>query len=240
MAELDIRSERIAILDFALTALALASGVTDVATFLTLGDVFTSAMTGNTALLGIALSHGDILAASHSFSALIGFMCGAALGTMTFVLRAGTPTGLVAIRPLLAFESFCLGIFAVILTIVGRPGESVALYALILVSSIGMGVPGIVARHINSPGINTIVFTTTLVSIVSSLTSAVLRRSEGHRVRYATKRQIGIFLAYGLGALVAGILAGPGLPVLAWLPLAAVVAALGCCEAAIKTGSSSP
>jgi uncharacterized membrane protein YoaK (UPF0700 family) len=239
MAELDPRKERIAILDFALTALALASGVTDVATFLTLGDVFTSAMTGNTALLGIALSHGEILAASHSFSALIGFMCGAALGTIVLVLRAETARGLLAIRPLLAFEIFCLGAFAVILTLVDRPGEAVALYALILLSSIGMGVQGIVARHINSPGINTIVFTTTLVSIVSSLTAALLRRSEGHRLRYATKRQIGIFLAYGLGALVAGILAGPRLPVLAWVPLGAVLAALGCCEAAIRTGSSS-
>ena len=31
----------------------------DVASFVALGNVFTSAMTGNTALLGIAVSHGD-------------------------------------------------------------------------------------------------------------------------------------------------------------------------------------
>lgn len=58
MTEVGSWRERIAIIDLALTALALASGVTDVAAFLTLGDVFTSAMTGNTALLGVALSQG--------------------------------------------------------------------------------------------------------------------------------------------------------------------------------------
>jgi hypothetical protein len=59
-------------------------------------------------------------------------------------------------------------------------------------------------------------------------------------VPYATTRQIGSFLAYGLGAMVAGVLAGPGLPVVAWLPVVAVVTDLGCCEAAIKTGTDQP
>jgi uncharacterized membrane protein YoaK (UPF0700 family) len=75
--------QRIAIIDVALAALTLGSGVTDVAAFLTLGDVFTSAMTGNTALLGIALSQGRILSATHSFSALLGFAVGASLGAAT-------------------------------------------------------------------------------------------------------------------------------------------------------------
>ena len=52
-----------------LACLSLASGCTDVMTFLNLGDVFTSAMTGNTALLAIAIGRGQLLAASRSQAA---------------------------------------------------------------------------------------------------------------------------------------------------------------------------
>src|ERR1700732_4446002 len=98
MAAVDPRKERLTIVDLALTALALGSGVTDVATFLTLGAVFTSAMTGNTALLGIAISHGDILAGAHSVSALLGFTFGAALATAIVAMGTGTARSLSAIR----------------------------------------------------------------------------------------------------------------------------------------------
>jgi uncharacterized membrane protein YoaK (UPF0700 family) len=228
---------RIGILDLALTALALASGVMDVAAFLALGDVFTSAMTGNTALLGIALSQGRILSATHAGSALVGFILGASLATAISLPRASTRVDdLYVIRPLLLVEIFCLGVFAMLLTVTGQPVESASLYGLILLSAIGMGVQGVVARQINSPGINTIVFTTTLISIVMSSTGALMRRSGSTGLHLNTKRQIGIFLAYAFGAVAAGMLAGPGLRVLGWVPMLAVLAALGCCEAAVRAG----
>jgi len=240
MTEVGSWRERIAIIDLALTALALASGVTDVAAFLTLGDVFTSAMTGNTALLGIALSQGRILSATHSVSALLGFALGACLATAICVSNAPNKVDdLSRIRPLLLVEISCLAVFAALLTLVGRPVESGLLYGLILLSAIGMGVQGVATRQINSPGINTIVFTSTLLSIVISLTGALMRRSGSDGVPFNTKRQIGIFFAYGFGAVLAGMLAGPGLRVLAWVPMLAVLAALGCCEAAAKAGRNS-
>lgn len=240
MTEVGSLRERIATIDLALAALALASGVTDVAAFLTLGDVFTSAMTGNTALLGIALSQGRLLSATHSASALLGFMLGASLATAISI--SNTPDkvdNLSVIRPLLLVEILCLSLFAAILTFVGRPGESVLLYGLILLSAIGMGVQGVATRQLNSPGINTIVFTSTLLSIVISLTGALMRRSGSDGVSFNTKRQIGIFLAYGFGAVLAGMLAGPGLRVLAWVPMVAVIAALACCEAAARAARNS-
>jgi hypothetical protein len=72
------------------------------------------------------------------------------------------------------------------------------------------------------------VFTSTLLSIVISLTGALLRRSVSDGVPFHTKRRNWIFLAYGFGAM----LAGPAVRVLAWVPMAAVLAALECCEAA--------
>jgi uncharacterized membrane protein YoaK (UPF0700 family) len=229
-------TERIAILDVGLAALAMASGVTDVMTFLSLGDVFTSAMTGNTALLGIALSQGRIVSAAHSLSALLGFTLGALLAAAINLRQRENGVGaLDVLRWLLLIEICCLGAFAAILTWTGPPPETVILYALILLSAIGMGLQGVAARQINSPGINTIVFTSTLISIVVSLTGTLVRRSEKSNVHPDTKRQIGMFLAYAFGAIVAGILAGPALSLLAWIPMLAVIAGLGCCSAAART-----
>lgn len=229
---------QIPILDAGLAALAVASGVTDVTTFLSLGDVFTSAMTGNTALLGIALSQGRLVSAAHSLCALLGFALGAMLGAaINLRKRQNNADVLDVVRLLLLIEICCLGAFAAILTSTGAPPESAVLYALILLSAIGMGLQGVAARQINSPGVNTIVFTSTLVSIVISLTGTMMQRSESRKVSADTKRQIAMFLAYGSGAIVAGILAGSTLSLLAWIPMLAVVAAFGCRAAAARRTS---
>ncbi|OYW11995.1 MAG: DUF1275 family protein, partial [Acidiphilium sp. 37-67-22] len=68
--------------DLTLAALAFVSGSADIFAFLKFHDVFTSAMTGNTALLGLALGQGHILAAQRSLAALFGFCCGSIAGTI--------------------------------------------------------------------------------------------------------------------------------------------------------------
>jgi uncharacterized membrane protein YoaK (UPF0700 family) len=227
--------KRIGITDFALTALVLGSGVMDIATFLTLGNVFTSAMTGNTALLGIALSQRNVLSATHSLAALVGFIAGAAAAAQIYLRRAPQPSrSLKAIRPLLWIESCCLTGFAAVLSFMGPPGETIVLYGLILLSAIGMGIQGVAARHINATGINTIVFTSTIINIVFDMTGTFMKRSADRQLHSDTKRQIGMFLAYGIGALLAGLLAGPAIRVLAWIPMLAVVAALLCCQVAVR------
>ena len=232
----DHAHRRAATTNLALTALVLGSGVTDVTTFLTLENVFTSAMTGNMALLGIALSGGRWTAAAHAFAALVGFTCGAVSGSLLYAARhPRRPGTLEAIRPLLWVEILCLGLFAIFLTMLNRPDQSVAVYGMILLSAIGMGLQGVAARHINSPGINTIVFTSTLISIVIAATESVRRQGGARTLSSDTKRQMAMFLAYGLGALIAGLLAQRLLTVDAWIPTLAVLVALGCCEATAET-----
>ena len=224
-----------------LTDLAMASGVTDVTTFVALGNVFTSAMTGNMALLGIALSQGRTLLALHSFAVLVGFTAGVLLGTViSLQIPASWRRGGTVIKSLLLTELILMASFATTLSLLGPPAEDLVLYVLILLSSIGMGTQGVVSRRIKSPGINTIVFTSTLVNIVMSLTKTVAARSEGHVVPSETKRQIRTFLAYGFGAVLAGVLVGPALSIVAWIPALAVLTALGSCMAAGRTKGSLP
>jgi hypothetical protein len=57
-----------------------AAGSVDAISYLGLGHDFTAMMTGNTALLGLALGQGHILAAWRSILALLGFAAGVASG----------------------------------------------------------------------------------------------------------------------------------------------------------------
>ncbi|MGP4096858.1 YoaK family protein [Nonomuraea sp. KM90] len=57
-------------------SLALTSGAVDGFTFLALGQVFTSNMTGNLVLLGLSAGHGRLSEAVGSLVALVAFICG--------------------------------------------------------------------------------------------------------------------------------------------------------------------
>jgi starvation-inducible DNA-binding protein len=93
-----------------------------------------------------------------------------------------------------------------------------------LLETSGMGIQSVAARQVGRPGITTVVFTSTLTSIVTSVTEAMLRPP--HRLPIATKRQIGMFLIYGVGAGICGLLASQGAWI-AFLPFVAVIAAAG-------------
>lgn len=62
--------------DLLVVLLAATSGYIDAVNYLHLGHVFTSNMTGNTVLLGIALGQAQWLAALRSGVALVGYLCG--------------------------------------------------------------------------------------------------------------------------------------------------------------------
>jgi Protein of unknown function (DUF1275) len=65
-----------------------------------------------------------------------------------------------------------------------------------------MGIQSVAARQDGRPGVTTVVFTSTLTAIVIALTGAVL--GSPRRLSFVAKRQIFMFLAYGLGAVTGG------------------------------------
>jgi len=214
--------------DFSLALLALASGGSDAISFLTLSKVFTSAMTGNTALLGIAVGQGRIVDAFMGFAALAGFTVGVATATALSEFRSDISLAHV-LRPLFALEAAYLGCFALVWTLAPHLAGGATVFALIILSAAAMGIQSVAARHINAPGINTIVFTSTLVSIITSMTSAAVRRARP-LVGFVTRRQMGIFLSYLIGATIAGFMLEHQLIWIVLLPLASVIGAFACCE----------
>jgi uncharacterized membrane protein YoaK (UPF0700 family) len=206
--------------DVSLSFLSFASGSTDVLSFVALTGVFTSAMTGNTALLGLALGQAQLATASRTFDALVGFLCGVAAGTL--LQRQGVHRRELAAE--LAVEALCLGLFAIIWGVARQPVPAGAIYLSIFLMATGMGIQSVVARIFNLPGIPTVVFTSTLTSIAMALTLDVISRRS---ISLETTRQVVVFFSYFFGALLAGALLSRHVGIVFLLPFAAVLCTLG-------------
>jgi uncharacterized membrane protein YoaK (UPF0700 family) len=94
-----------------------------------------------------------------------------------------------------------------------------------------MGIQSVAAQLVGQRGMTTVVFTSTLTSIVTMATRAFLRPP--HSLPFATARQIGMFLIYGVGAGICGFFAEQPAS-LAVLPFLAVVGAAAVLWAAAR------
>src|SRR5262245_28250684 len=120
--------QRLGLFDLGLALMALASGSTDVMAFLTLGDIFTSAMTGNVAFLAIAIGQGQLHSALLTSLALLGFIGGVVVATALYAPRK--PSVRAVLRPLFALEIACLAGFAGAWYVVDRSLSGLGLYLL--------------------------------------------------------------------------------------------------------------
>ncbi len=223
---------RIGYQELGLAWLSFASGCTDVLSFLKLGDVFTSAMTGNTALLAIAIGRGQMLVASRCLTSLFGFTLGVALATVIYGPADSEQNARRRLRRLLLIETAFLCACAALWSVSRDPVQGGALYAVILLSAVSMGIQGVVARRINASGISTIVFTSVLIRIAMSLTGTLTRPAGAPASSAGVRAHLGTFAAYGCGAGLAGILVSRYFRGLLWVPMATVLFALGCSERA--------
>lgn len=216
--------------DLVIGLLAFSSGAADVFSFLELHQIFTSAMTGNTALLGLAIGQGHLTAGVRSLAALAGFAAGCAIATLVFEIGKA-PDPAIRRRLLLAFELLCLIAATLLWIFWPHPVLDADLYAQIGLWSVAMGTQSVNARKIDLPGINTVVFTSTLTMIIMGLTRTVLRRTvlrkqDRNGLKPRTARQIVMMLVYLTGAVSSGVLAFAFAPLMTLPPLIAVGAAL--------------
>jgi uncharacterized membrane protein YoaK (UPF0700 family) len=204
----------------AVVALTFASGVTDITSFTRLGNVFSSVMTANLALLGLAVARESGELATHTAVAFIGYVVGVAFGTRV----PGPPqqpdvpwphrvtTTLAA--ELVIFAGFTAG-----WELTGARPTGASQLALLAVGTLAMGTQSSAMRNVG-PRISTTYLTGTLTGAVASL----VRRDR-------PLRELGLEFA-ALGALAAGAAAGGGLlfaaprtvPILQMAALSGVIA----------------
>lgn len=183
--------QRLGKADRTMHLLSAISGGADIVAFLKFHMVFTSAMTGNLALFGIAVGQGHLLSATHSLDALLGFIVGIMLATLW-------KEHLHALRMLLCMEAAFLGIYAVAWLIVGFPDNGVLLYVMIMASALSMGLQSVAARLINVAGVPSVVFTNTLTSIVITLVENLRKKRP---LPFAWRQQLAALFAYLIGAI---------------------------------------
>ncbi|MEY2341191.1 DUF1275 family protein [Acidithiobacillus sp. IBUN Pt1247-S3] len=199
--------------DLRIQLLSAIAASADVTAFLCFHAVFTSAMTGNLALLGLALGQGHLALATHSLLALGGFVIGAMIATALGERQFWRGERIILL------ELIGLLIFAGGWWLWRFPAGGAALAVMILGSASAMGVQSVLARKVNVAGVPSVVFTNTLTSILISLTNA-LRKWE--KPGWVTVQQLTALLAYAAGAaLFAALLwLSPVLAVnLPWLAL---------------------
>ena len=208
-----------------LALLSFASGATDVLAFIKLGHLFTSAMTGNTALLAVALGQGHVAAAGRSLTALLGFAFGVALATVVNARRAQPSGPPIDPSRLLLLELLFLVSCTALWNASPEPIEGV-LYVVVLLSALSMGIQAVAARTVNVSGISTIVFTAGVIRIVTAVTGAVAGSANSAASPPNIASELAAFLAYGCGALMVGVVTMQQVRLVVWIPVAAVILAL--------------
>jgi uncharacterized membrane protein YoaK (UPF0700 family) len=213
--------------------LTVTTGGVDAASFMHLGHVFSSVVTGTMVLLGIAAGTHDQALAIHCAVALISYIIGVLVGAPLAARRVGRwlegrlnrrgrgsaehheiwPSWLTMA---LALEFCVLALFCVGWELSGgHPGGSGQLMLLANVG-IAMGIQGATIRQLGE--ISTTYLTGTLTGVLASLATG--------KVPNGLSRSLGIFIALIVGAIASAVVTSyvPALlPVVVLVPLALVV-----------------
>ena len=212
-------------------ALTFGSGATDVASFTRLGGVFTSVMTGNIVLGGLAVAQRSLSLASHTAVSIAGYIAGVAGGTWIAhgFKRAGPAKpaddeGRASVLPArvnrsLFAELVLLAGFAVGWEITGASPAGWAQFCLLAVTAAAMGVQASAVNEMGLTNVSTTFLTGTLTGLVSSLVRPGQDTPHG-------PRRFGVLIGLAAGAGLCGLLvatAADGVPA---LPLAAIITTL--------------
>ena len=203
--------------DSLVVVLALTTGAMDAATYLRLGKVFSSVITGNLALLGVAAGQQNLSLAENGGLALAGYGLGVLIGGAI----AGIPEGRQPVWPrqvtmTLAAELLVLAAFSGgWLASDGHPAGGGRL-ALLVVAGGAMGMQSTAVRRLGQ--MSTTYLTSTLTGLLQAL---AIRRWPSQ-----WQRSTGVLAAFVAGAALGAVAAleSPSLvPAAVLIPLAAVV-----------------
>jgi uncharacterized membrane protein YoaK (UPF0700 family) len=200
-------------------ALTFGSGAADVTSFTRLGEVFTSVMTGNIVLWGLAAARGSLTLFSHTAVAIAGYIVGVAGGT--WVAHGAKEAGVVGdenrsgVLPthviwVLLAELTLLAGFAVGWEVSGASPAGWARFCLLATLAAAMGMQSSAVKDMGLTEVSTTYLTGTLTGLVSSLVSPGQDTPHG-------LRRFGVLIGLAAGASLCGLLvatAADGVPAL--------------------------
>ena len=205
--------------DALVVLLTLTTGAVDATSFLALGSVFSSVITGNMVLLGVAAGTGRPELAVHSGVALAGYLVGVAAGAPLAARRhhaAGTWPPSVTVT--LAVELVILVAFSVGWELAGTHPARGGQLALVAVLAAAMGLQAAAVRRLGQ--MSTTYLTSTLTALVAGLVTG--SKPDG------MARSLGVLTAIVIGAVAGSVLlhvARAWVPLVIWVPLVVVIVA---------------
>lgn len=187
-----------------LFGLTLVAGWVDALSFLGLGKVFTSFMSGNVLFCGIALGQRDWSLLANALVALLAFVGGAVAGA-ELVWRHPPGTRRLS-RPLLLAEAFVLLVFALAWMARGGPGEwPGGETGLLMLAAFGMGMQALAVIVLGIPGVATNALTGTVTFIAHSLHRRL--RGEPEPAAVGSRYLLLLCLAYLVSAAMVALTA---------------------------------
>jgi uncharacterized membrane protein YoaK (UPF0700 family) len=180
--------------------LCLAAGVTDILSYMTLGSIFTSAMTGCAALFFIKMSAAQYPAAVRAALAIGSYMVGCAVAAALQPRDEALVKTPFTLRRLLLAECVLLGLYVIVAVRAGAPAKGASELLLIFISATAMGVQSIVARDLAEPGISTVVLNPTMTSLGVALTKWLMGRER--RLPRPNRLQAVVIATYAGGAAI--------------------------------------
>ena len=206
-----------AIRDNLLVLLTLTTGAVDASSILRVGHVFSSVITGNLVLLGVAAATLRGPQAVHSAVAVAGYMLGVLIGAPIASRQAsGGGTWPPSVTVTLVAEFCVLTGFSVGWELTGGHPGSTAQFLLAALTAMAMGIQSAAVQRLG--GMSTTYLTGTLTQVITDLVTRA--QPPGYAIR------IWVFGAIIFGAGVGGVVAidAPAwLPAVILTPLAAVV-----------------
>jgi uncharacterized membrane protein YoaK (UPF0700 family) len=186
-------------LPFGLITLTFVTGLVDAVSFLGLGRIFTANMTGNIVILGFAVVGVSGLSFTRSFTSLMAFYVGAAIGGR-FALRLAADrwrwlliVGLTEGSLLFTAAFVSVGFDTVTSTASGR------LYSIIVLTAVAMGLRNATVRRLAVPDLTTTVLTLTLTGLAAD---SSLAGGNNPRLGRRVASVLAMFGGAALGALL--------------------------------------
>jgi uncharacterized membrane protein YoaK (UPF0700 family) len=204
--------------DSLVVVLTITTGATNAASFLALGRVFSSVITGNLVLLGLAADTHGGGQAFHAGLALGGYAAGVLAAVPIAAWRRGGRTWPAGVTAALAAEACLLAAFTVGWeSASGHPGGGLKVLLLVLLAA-GMGMQSAAVRRLGQ--MSSTYLTSTLTGVLAGLITG--RRPD------RLGRSVGVLVMIVVGALCGAILlqtASAWFPALLLCPLLLVIAA---------------
>ncbi len=224
-------------------ALTFSSGATDVASFTRLGGVFTSVMTGNIVLGGLAVAQRSLSLASHTAVSIAGYIVGVASGTWiahgfkaTGPAQADDERDRASVLPAhvnwtLFAELVLLAGLTVGWEVTGARPAGWAQSCLLAVTAAAMGVQASAVKEMGLTDVSTTFLTGTLTALVSSLVSPGQDTPHG-------PRRFGVLIGLAAGAGLCGLLVATAPDSVPALPLAALITTLALAAMPLRNDGS--